>query len=394
MTSFINHLIKGRGRITQSWVAEIQSSPDFAAPASVSLRKLMDHMPVVYDDMVDYLRVGVETLHAQWSSDLHGSQRWVQHFSISDLAREVLLLRSLVAQELDGFQAGSEPLDAATKHLMSERLTTYFDKAVIDSVSQFDSEQKAYTDERQRVLVERLDAAESVTEDLHKVDEERFHLLRVIAHELRNFLNAATLITQALREEEDAQVRKDLEVTLDRNHGYMGSLLNELLEASPILSGHEPLQLAPLNLAAFAGQEARSLERMARSKNLAFSHQVAADIGVVTSDENKLRRVLVNLVQNAIKYTDAGSVEIAMLRHDAARWELRVSDTGPGIPPEHQAKIFNEFHRIPGLEQREGAGLGLAIVKHLVRVLGGEIHVVSEVGLGSSFHVLFPLSDI
>ena len=111
----------------------------------------------------------------------------------------------------------------------------------------------------------------------------------------------------------------------------------------------------------------------------------------MTSDEAKLRRVVINLVQNAIKYTDVGSVEFAVRRHDASQWELRVSDTGPGIPPEHRTKIFNEFHRIPGSEQREGAGLGLAIVKHLVRVLGGQIRVESEVGQVTSFYVLFPL---
>ena len=390
MTSLFEHLTKSREMIIQGWLTAIQSSPDFATPASVSLGDLMDHMPDVYDDMVDYLRVGIETPQARRSSDLHSTQRWMHHFRISDLAREVLLLRSVVSDELDRFQAALRPLEEAAEQVVRDRLTEYFDKAVIDSVRQFTSDQNAYSEEHQRVLADRTDAAESTAEDLQKADGERLRLLRVIAHELRNFLNAASLISEALREEDDPQARKEMEATLERNHRHMGSLLNELLEAAPILSGHEPLQLAPLDLFSFARQEALSLERLATAKNLSFRYEVAPDIGEVTSDEAKLRRVVINLVQNAIKYTDVGSVEFAVRRHDASQWELRVSDTGPGIPPDHHSQIYNEFHRIPGSAQREGAGLGLAIVRHLVGVLGGQIRVESKVGQGTSFYVLFP----
>lgn len=391
MTYFFEHLTRSRKKIIQSWLDAIHSSPDFDTPNSVSLRDLMDHMPDVYDDMAEYLKFGIETPEAQQSSDLHGSQRWVQHFRISDLAREVLLLRSVVSDELDSFQVAARPLKEDAEKIVRNRLIEYFDKAVVDSVSQFASEQDAHTEQQQRILTERTDAAESTAQDLQKADEERLHLLRVIAHELGNFILASSFTSEALREEEDKQARKEMHAVLQRNHTHMGSLVNELLEAAPILSGHEQLQLVPLNLLGFVRQEAGSLERMATANQLSFRYSVAPDIGEVTTDEAKLRRVVINLVQNAIKYTEVGSVELAMRRHNESQWELRVSDTGPGIPSEHISEIFKEFYRIPGSNQSEGAGLGLAIVKHLVGVLDGQINVESKVGQGTSFSILFPL---
>ena len=395
MKSFIDHLLISRDKVIQAWMAAIQSSPAFATPAGVSLKELMNHMPDVYDDMVDYLRGGVEHPNAKRSSDQHGSQRWTHRFRIADLAREVLLFRSVVSRELDRYQATSpQPLTASDEQLVRARLTQYFDEAIIDSIRQFSSDQQAHTDEAHRLLTHRAEAAETAAEQFRQVEGHRLRLLRIIAHELRNFLNAASLMAEALRDEGDEQARREMEATLHRNHRDMGSILNQLLEAAPLLSGDEPLQLAPLNLSAFTRREARNLERMATAKNLSFRCEVAPDIEEVMSHEAKLRHVVINLVQNAIKYTDAGSVTLAVSRADKSHWELRVSDTGPGIPAQHRTKIFDEFYRLPDSQGREGTGLGLAIVKHLVGLLGGQIRVESEVGQGTSFHVLFPVNVV
>jgi len=392
MTAFIEHLTQSRDRVCQVWMASIQASPAFTTPVKASLQALMNHMPDVYDDMVAYLRGGLETSKATHSADRHASQRWTQHFCISDLVRELLLLRSVVARELDSFQTTSpQPLAERPEKIVRARLSLFFDEALIDSVRQFTSDQQAFTDENDRILADRTKSAESAADGFQQRDVDRLRLLRVITHELRNFLNAASLIAQSLGEETDGDARKYLEATLDRNHQHMSNLLNHLLEAAPILSGRDPLQLAPLNLPGFTRQEAMSLEPMATAKHLRFQYQVAPDLQEVISDEAKLRRVVINLVQNAIKYTDVGSVNLLLSRPDPSHWELRVSDTGPGIPAEHRTKIFEEFHRLPSSAGREGTGLGLAIVKHLVQVMNGEIRVESTVGQGTSFSVVFPI---
>jgi signal transduction histidine kinase len=104
----------------------------------------------------------------------------------------------------------------------------------------------------------------------------------------------------------------------------------------------------------------------------------------------KLQHIITNLVQNAIKYTDAGSVDLEISRLSPATWQICVRDTGRGIPAEHHAKIFEEFHRVPGTEGQQGTGLGLSIVKQLVTLLGGEIRVESQVGQGTTFCVILP----
>jgi signal transduction histidine kinase len=269
-------------------------------------------------------------------------------------------------------------------------LTEFFDAAVIVSVRQFAADQLTRTDDDYSRLSTRRKAAQSDADNLRAVDTTRLHLLRVTAHELRNLLNSASLTADALRDETDPLARAEMQATQTRSHQQMAMLLNQLLEAAPLLSGHETPKFAPLDLAAFARQESRTLERMAAAKGLRFDCEVPPDVGEVISDVAKLRRVVTNLAQNAIKYTESGCVAFAVARPEPSRWLIRISDTGPGIPPEHQSKIFEEFHRVPGTEGAEGTGLGLAIVKYLVLLLRGEIRVESQVGQGSSFYVQFP----
>lgn len=383
--------MRSRDSITDAWVLAAQTSLDLSTHETMSAPQLLDHLPSLYDDLTDFVRGGEPTGLAKQHSQLHGRDRWEQHYRLDELLRELLLLRRVVVREIDRFQATHQPpLSHHAEHLVRERVTQFFDEATIASVSQFSSDHQAKANENQRLLTARHEAAQTAADNLQAVDAARLRLLRVIAHELRNFLNSASLNTDALREESDPQACDEIHAVLDRSHRQMTALINELLDAAPLLSGHEALRLARLDLLHFIQQERRDLERMAAAKRLELRCHVVPELGEVVSDESKLRRIVTNLVQNAIKYTDAGSVAIEIAPVEPARWQLQVSDTGCGIPPEHQDKIFEEFHRLPGVAEREGTGLGLSIVKHLVQMLNGEIHVKSQPGKGTSFNVLFP----
>jgi signal transduction histidine kinase len=338
--------------------------------------------------------MGEPSRNAKLHSQLHGRRRWKQHFRLDELLRELVMLHSVVLRELDRFQASHHPpLPSDVEHLIRERVTQFFDEAMVVSAHQFTSDHQTQTDENLRLLSARHQAAVTSATEFQAVDEARLRLLRVIAHELRNLLNSASLNAEALRDESDPQAREQMHSMQTRSHTQMAALINQLLETAPILSGHESLQFALLDLSRFARQECADLERMAVAKGLRFQCRVAPELAPIVSDEAMLRRVVSNLVQNAIKYTDSGSVAVDFSPHGPSQWQLLVSDTGFGIPPEHHDKIFDEFHRVPGVEQREGTGLGLSIVKHLVQMLDGEIHVESQPGQGSSFYILFP-SDI
>ena len=107
-----------------------------------------------------------------------------------------------------------------------------------------------------------------------------------------------------------------------------------------------------------------------------------------------LNQILLNLVSNAIKFTDQGSVDIHIYLPDASSWALSVTDTGSGIPVEDQANIFDAFHQVDGSITRGhgGSGLGLAIVQKLTTLMSGTIHLTSEPNVGSDFTIIFPLT--
>ena len=134
-------------------------------------------------------------------------------------------------------------------------------------------------------------------------------------------------------------------------------------------------------------------ESLTRAKGLALTTSVASGLPTGTGDARRLSQVLLNLVGNAIKFTDRGSVEIRAVQA-GDRFELSVVDSGLGIKPEDQARIFDEFQQVDNTSTRKkgGTGLGLAISRRIVELHGGRITVESEVGQGSTFKVTIPIN--
>ncbi|HMK02284.1 MAG TPA: ATP-binding protein, partial [Reyranella sp.] len=133
-------------------------------------------------------------------------------------------------------------------------------------------------------------------------------------------------------------------------------------------------------------------ESLARAKNLKLGSTVAPGLPTGTGDARRLAQVLLNLIGNAIKFTDQGGVEIRAAQ-TADRFEFSVVDSGPGIAPADQARIFDEFQQLDSTSTRRkgGTGLGLSISRHIVELHGGRITVESEVGRGSTFRISLPV---
>jgi signal transduction histidine kinase len=134
------------------------------------------------------------------------------------------------------------------------------------------------------------------------------------------------------------------------------------------------------------------VEPLAEGKGIVFRTEVHDAPETLRTDPRKLRQVLLNLLGNAVKFTEEGHVELRVARAEG-RLVFRVADTGMGIPPEHLARLFEAFWQGDGTLNRtaEGTGLGLAIAERYVRMLGGEIQVRSVVGEGSTFMVMLPV---
>ncbi|HTP32416.1 MAG TPA: two-component regulator propeller domain-containing protein [Candidatus Acidoferrales bacterium] len=247
--------------------------------------------------------------------------------------------------------------------------------------------------ERTRELEAARDAAESAS-------RAKSTFLANMSHELRTPLNAILGFSHLLREGQVSQEqRRDLDI-INRSGEHLLNLINDVLDVAKIEAGRKELKPAPCQLDGLVRDVLDMTSGPASAKDLNL--RVIRSDGIpryVLADAPKLRQVLINLLGNAIKYTERGSVT---LRVDAGpagntgRLLLRfhVEDTGRGISAEDQARIFEPFVQVGSRGVQQGAGLGLAITRQFVQLMGGTIRVESAVGNGSRFHVEVPVESV
>lgn len=234
-----------------------------------------------------------------------------------------------------------------------------------------------------------LDKLNEDISKLKKLERVRSEFLGNVSHELRTPIFAVqgmleTLLNGALEEKDAA--RNFVERSL-ANTQRLNALLGDLIEISRIESGEMKMSFRYFNLGEFLGGICAELQPQAeqRSITLVF-HPGSRDVQAL-GDKDRLKQVMVNLIENSIKYNrPGGEVAVSCERSDH-RVLISVSDTGVGIPPEHVPRIFERFYRVDKERSREagGTGLGLAIVKHIVEAHGGTVEVRSDVGKGSTF---------
>lgn len=208
------------------------------------------------------------------------------------------------------------------------------------------------------------------------------------SHELKTPL-AALVGLLDLYESAPIDRRADLMQRINRNVHSITSLVDDLLSLSYAESGASKIYKQPCDFSKIVEGTLRDCQLTAESKGLKFSSQLNGPC-VFEADPTSLKRIVLNLVENAISYTEEGSVQIS-LQGDDARIVLAVSDTGPGIAPEHIPKLFQRFFRVDSARSRAlgGTGLGLSIVRHLVAQHNGAVNVESTLGEGSMFTVTF-----
>ena len=236
---------------------------------------------------------------------------------------------------------------------------------------------------------------DDVTE-LRRLEQVRTEFIANVSHELRTPLTAIqgyleTLLNGALEEPEHA--RRFVEIAF-RHTERLGRLLNDLTDLSNIELGKVSLRLAPTPLAPVVDSVLEIVAAKARDGGVALHADVPASL-TVPADHDRLAQVLINLVDNAVKYTPAGGTVTVRARSTSeGRVELGVADTGVGIPRADLPRITERFYRVDKARSRElgGTGLGLAIVKHLVLAHGGEMAIESEEGRGTTVRVILPTS--
>ncbi|HEU0172990.1 MAG TPA: ATP-binding protein [Blastocatellia bacterium] len=228
---------------------------------------------------------------------------------------------------------------------------------------------------------------------LEMLERVRQEFISNVSHELRTPLAAITAYAETLLDggiDDDENSLRFLH-TIQRNAERMKALVNDISELSAIESGAVSLSIERLPLRRVVGDVFNGLSHRAAKHGVSLHNQVAEDF-YVDADRRRLDQILINLVDNAIKFNHpGGAVNVVAVDSDGSQ-TIKVSDTGPGIPPEHLPRVFERFYRVDKARSREagGTGLGLAIVKHLALAHGGEAYVASEVGTGSEFAIKLP----
>ncbi len=253
-----------------------------------------------------------------------------------------------------------------------------------------------------RELFYNLQKSRNELEAANKVKDE---FLSVMSHELRTPLSVVIGYSGMLRQAQLGPITNDQEQALEvigRNSQELFTMIESIMDATKIESGlmiAEKDLIWPIELL----DEIKVAYDFPLEKNIRIDWNLPQALPSLWTDSRKLRQILTNLINNAIKFTEAGGVVITAREKagsDASgerKWiEFEVADTGDGIPPKECEKIFNRFHQVDSSQSRrfEGVGLGLYIVKSFTEMLGGQVSVRSELGKGSAFTVRLPVTAI
>ncbi len=215
-----------------------------------------------------------------------------------------------------------------------------------------------------------------------------------VSHELRNPLAAIKAMVETLEigGVEREEVAQDFLRRISQDVDRMTKLVDDLLELSRLENGQFTLQLEDVTLADLLPEVKSRFDRILDEQGSTLLHSFPDDMPAINADADRLRQVLINLLENALKFTPAGgTITLATAQKDGFI-EFRVEDTGVGIAPEHLPHVFERFYKVERSRGDSGTGLGLAIARQIIEAHGGQISVHSEEGVGSTFVFTVPLA--
>jgi PAS domain S-box-containing protein len=303
--------------------------------------------------------------------------------------------------------AGEEVKRVETFRVSKNGEELLFSKSIIPTLDENGNIEKfyyilesKYIKLRQRELEKEIEKKERQIRELRKISELKSSFIYNISHDLKTPLTSIKGFAQLLYKGEFGELNDEqkqyLQTILSETDRFM-ELLTRILEVARIEAKKIKLQLAETDISQLLQSPAiKSFEEIAKKKGLYFNIIIGENIPKIICDQTRVVEAIVNLVSNAVKFTQKGGVTIKVFKKSRKFIQVEVSDTGIGIKEEDQKKLFKKFYQIErktyATQEGSGTGLGLSITKEIVRLHGGRIGVISQVGKGSTFWFTLPIS--
>jgi PAS domain S-box-containing protein len=263
------------------------------------------------------------------------------------------------------------------------------------------TENKQLEIEREQMLQQAQERAEferQTAERLREVDRLKSEFLANMSHELRTPLNSIIGYSEVLLDGVDGDLTEEAIEDVEAIHGsgqHLLAIINDILDLAKIEAGQMHVDPREVSITDFVGEIVHSAQILVRDKEVALTLADGQTVPTVFADPIRLRQIIWNLVSNAVKFTEKGSVTVSMGMENNTHVYVQVQDTGIGMDKDQLPLIFEQFRQVDGSSTRRagGTGLGLTITRHLVRMHGGEIYVDSQPGVGSTFRFTLRVFD-
>jgi signal transduction histidine kinase/DNA-binding response OmpR family regulator/CHASE3 domain sensor protein len=293
-------------------------------------------------------------------------------------------------------RTANEELEEQSRALEESQAALENQQAMLAQTNERLTEQAASLDNKNSALIQAQEQLRERALELERASRYKSEFLANMSHELRTPLNSSLILAKLLADNAAGNLNEEqvrFAQTIYSAGNDLLNLINDILDISKVEAGK--LELVPEDLALRRVIEglARMFEPLARQKNLAFTLNVEPDVPLsIHTDRQRLEQVLKNLLSNAVKFTDKGKVSLAVSANADGWIQFAVQDSGIGIAPEQQEKIFDAFHQADGSTARKygGTGLGLSISRDLTALLGGTLTMTSAPGAGSTFVLSLP----
>ncbi len=406
------HLAARRETIIEATWRLSQCDPEQTTMRTLTRAQFDDHIPPVLDAFARQLQglpePGAPAENVGEAESKHGLHRWQQGYRLRELLHEWGHLHHSVFDELEAFAAEHPALPHETFAEANRRLIKLVNDAISESAGQ-------YARLQQDEALGQLRDLQRAFSQLKEIERSRSRLIHQAVHDLRGNVQSVSSAAEVLRDSDIPDNERSIFLhLLQQGVEAVGAMIGDLMDLARLEAGQERREIAAFDASAMIHEFCSVTLGVARKNGLSLHAEGPASL-VVEGDYHKVRRILQNLVLNALKYTRSGGVTVKWAAQDADRWWITIADTGPGLMAGPGAPIAGdlkeatmharETDEISGLpamppsgsandflptRQQPGEGIGLSIVKRLCELLDASIELTSSSQDGTTFRVVLP----